>query len=65
MATPLTPLDLLRANRRLRRELQYAAECMSDIAAKLDFTNLGRSKFRLLRCYDRAIRALSDEFAGE
>jgi hypothetical protein len=53
--------DLLsRATRRLVRELEDAAACMADVANKLDFNTIGRSKWRLIRCYDRAVRAAAD-----
>jgi hypothetical protein len=60
MAQSPEPNHQARTIRQLRRELKRAAECMSDVAQKLDHTNVGRSKFRLLRCYDRAIRAAAD-----
>lgn len=46
--------------RRLIAALRDAEECMRDVAARLDFNTIGRSKFRLIRCADRANRAAGE-----
>ena len=54
------PTPTERASARLRRELVRAQNCMREVASVLDHNNIGRCKFRLIRCADRAETVLND-----
>lgn len=59
MAQPVSSADRRRIAR-LTRALEDARACLIDVAAKLDFPNVGQSKRRLIQCADRCAKALSE-----
>ena len=60
MRTP-NPDQPSRLIKRLQRELDRASDCMRSVASLLDYNNIGRSKFRLIRGADRAQRAAESD----